>query len=167
MIQFDKFFHLVVLDVNYPMCIFMNTYKKLVESLETTIGSYDLKFEPCDSRPTLQPSDDFYWMPNFHLDHQNAFFLSIWVMWNWMVSMTTYKIILKNGMYLHKYSYLSSNSTKNTKLGIKLILSHGFFSWLSVMQLISIECSWIFMKAWEIKDKIQEKGGIQRSCLLL
>ena len=51
----------------------------------------------------------------------------IWDMWNWMVSMTTYKIILKNGMYLQKYSYLSSSSPKNTKLGIKLVLSHRFF----------------------------------------
>ena len=29
MIQFDKFFHLVVLDVNDPICIFMNIYEKL------------------------------------------------------------------------------------------------------------------------------------------
>ena len=30
MIQFDKFFHLVVLDVNYPICIFiMNIYENL------------------------------------------------------------------------------------------------------------------------------------------
>ena len=37
---------------------------------------------------------------------------------------------------LQKYSYLSSNLSKNTKLGIKLILSHIFFSGLSVMQMI-------------------------------
>ena len=48
--------------------------------------------------------------------------------------MTTYRIILKNGMYLQKYSYLSSNSPKNTKLGIELILSHRIFSGLSGMQ---------------------------------
>ena len=29
MIQLDKFFHLVVLDVNYPICIFMNIYENL------------------------------------------------------------------------------------------------------------------------------------------
>ena len=49
--------------------------------------------------------------------------------------MTTYKIILKNGMCLQKYSYLSSNSPKKTKLGIKLILSHRFFSGLSLCKL--------------------------------
>ena len=43
--------------------------------------------------------------------------------------MTTYRIILKNGMYLQKYSYLSTNSPKNTKLGIELILSHRVFFW--------------------------------------
>ena len=60
---------------------------------------------------------------------------------NWMVSMTTYKIILKNGRYLQIYSYLSSNSPKNTKLGIKLILNHRIFSVLSSMQIISFEYS--------------------------
>ena len=55
--------------------------------------------------------------------------------------LTTYEIILKNGMYLQKYSYLSSNSPKNTKIGIKLIHSHRIFSGLPGMQIISFEYS--------------------------
>ena len=33
------------------------------KSFERKTGSNDLKFEPIDSRPTLHPYDDFYWMP--------------------------------------------------------------------------------------------------------
>ena len=79
-------------------------------------------------------------------------------MWNLMASVTTYKTILKNGMYLQKYSYLNSNSSKNTKLDSKLILSHRFFSGLSGMQIIAFKYSWIFMKTWEIREKTQENG---------
>ena len=32
------------------------------KSLERKTGSNDKKFGPCDSRPTLHPYDDFYWM---------------------------------------------------------------------------------------------------------
>ena len=66
------------------------------KSLERKTRSNDLKVGPCDSRPTLHPYDDFYWMPTtrnldpviadlsythmtistgchiVHLDHQNA-----------------------------------------------------------------------------------------------
>ena len=68
-------------------------------SLERKTGSNDWKFGPCDSRPTLHPYEDFYWMPTtrnldpvvglpyipmnistgcqiVHLDHQNAKVLS-------------------------------------------------------------------------------------------
>ena len=33
------------------------------KSLERKTGSNDLKLGPCDSRPTLHPYDDYYWMP--------------------------------------------------------------------------------------------------------
>ena len=70
-----------------------------------------------------------------------------------MVSMTTNKIILKDGMYLQKYSYLSSNSHKKTNLGIKLNLSHRIFSGLSGMQIISF-C----INEKEIREKTQQNG---------
>ena len=70
-------------------------------------------------------------------------------------------------MYLQKYSYLSNDSPKNTKFGIKLILSQRIFPGLSGMQIILFEYSLIFMKTWAIREKTQEKWGIQLSCLLL
>ena len=33
------------------------------KSLERKTGSNDQEFGPCDSRPTLHPYDDYYWMP--------------------------------------------------------------------------------------------------------
>ena len=93
----------MVLDVNYHICKFMNIYENLKNDRKI-IGEKNrkqrLKFGPCDSRPTLHPYDDFYWMPTtinldpvvvdlpytpmtistgcqiVHLDHQNAKVLS-------------------------------------------------------------------------------------------
>ena len=103
MIQYDKFFHLVVQDVNYLICIFINIYvnsKNNRKIIGEKYRSNDQNFGPCDSRPTLHPYDDFYWMPTnrildpvivdlpytptaistgcqiVHLDHQNAKVLS-------------------------------------------------------------------------------------------
>ena len=67
-------------------------------------------------------------------------------------------MILKNGMYLQKYSYISSNSPMNTILGIKLILSHRIFSRLSGMQFSCKEYSRIFTKTWEIERKLRKMG---------
>ena len=64
-------------------------------------------------------------------------------------------------MYLQKYSYLSSNSPKTSKLGIKLVLSHRLFSGLSSMQMISL---W---KPEKLERKLRKKWGIQLSYLLL
>ena len=49
-----------------------------------------------------------------------------------MVSMATHYASLKNGVYLQKYSYLSSNSSYNTKFGTKLILRHIYNFYLIV-----------------------------------
>ena len=59
-------------------------------------------------------------------------------------------------MYLQKYSYLSSNSPKNTKFGMKLIRSHRPFSGLSGIQIISFEYSLIFMKNSEYDQEIPQ-----------
>ena len=72
--------------------------------------------------------------------------------------MTTYRIILMNGMYLQKYSYLSSNSPKNTKLGIKLILSHRIFSGLSGMQFSYLNIHEYLQK----HEKLRENSGKMR-----
>ena len=58
-------------------------------------------------------------------------------------------------MYQQKYSYLSSNSPKNTKLGIKLILSHRFFFWTVRYANYLI---WVFMNIYEIRETTQENG---------
>ena len=43
---------------------------------------------------------------------------------------------LKNGVFLKKYSYISNNLSYNTKLGVKLVLTHSKFIWWSDMQII-------------------------------
>ena len=48
----------------------------------------------------------------------------ILVMCNSMVSMATHNVILKNGMYLQKYSYLSSNSYENNKFCTEVTRTH-------------------------------------------
>ena len=63
--QFDKLFHLVVLDVNYPICILMNIYENLKNNRKI-IGEKNrqqrLEIGPCNSRPNSHTYDDFYRM---------------------------------------------------------------------------------------------------------
>ena len=48
----------------------------------------------------------------------------ILVMCHCMVSMATHNVILKNGVYLQKYSHLSSNSYENNKLYTEVTRTH-------------------------------------------
>ena len=55
----------------------------------------------------------------------------ILVMCNCMVSMATHNVILKKGVYLQKYSYLSSNSYENNKLCTEVTRTmYTYFSYI-------------------------------------
>ena len=81
--------------------------------------------------------------------------------------MTIYRIIFKNELYLQKYSYLSSNSPKNTKLGIELILSHRFFSGLSGMQFSHLSIHEYLRKPEKLRENSGKMGFTTRLLIAL
>ena len=61
-------------------------------------------------------------------------------------------------MYLQKYSYLSSNSHKNTKLGDKLILSHRIFLDYPVCKWSHLSIHEYLWKPEKLERKLRKNG---------
>ena len=61
-------------------------------------------------------------------------------------------------MYLQKYSYLSNNLPKNTKLGIKQIFSHIFFLDFPVCKLSHLSIHEYLWKPEKLERKLRKNG---------
>ena len=84
----------------------------------------------------------------------------ILVMCNCMVSMATHYVILKNGVYLQKYSYLSSNSYENNKLCTEVTRTH-------ISLIINLHIHEYKCKLKKLKNRIKTKGVYQQNFLYL